>query len=327
MNTALWLLLPALIGCSDDPTPVGRYSHIGAVSGDGSRLFIAGGSDGPTKLVDAWSFDLSEHRWTPEAPIPQASHRAIAVGLDEDQALVYGGTSWEEEETSDVHKWNLFTGTWELSQEDAPGPRYKHAAATDGERIWVMGGRNNDGDEPVVYDELWVRDGSGAWRSLPMDGSPGPLFRQGLAWDPQLERLWVYGGINDINERSDALYSYAPDSETWELHTPSGDRPPVMASHTLVWLEGRLLAWGGHSSDTQSWTFDTAEQRWQPRDQPGPSPRDAQVSLLSPDQAVLYIVGGDNFGASGNDFLSDVWAMNTSDGSWTQLKETGYGEP
>ena len=171
MNTALWLLLPALIGCSDDPTPVGRYSHIGAVSGDGSRLFIAGGSDGPTKLVDAWSFDLSEHRWTPEAPIPQASHRAIAVGLDEDQALVYGGTSWEEEETSDVHKWNLLTGTWELSQEDAPGPRYKHAAATDGERIWVMGGRNNDGDEPVVYDELWVRDGSGAWRSLPMQGT------------------------------------------------------------------------------------------------------------------------------------------------------------
>jgi hypothetical protein len=51
------------------------------------------------------------------------------------------------------------------------------------------------------------------------------------------------------------------------------------------------------------------------------------VTALSKNGETLYIVGGDNFEGEGNDFLSDVWAMDVVTGAWTQLKETGYGEP
>jgi N-acetylneuraminic acid mutarotase len=324
-------LIPLLLlisACSEDPRPVGRYSHVGVLDHTTQRLHIAGGSDLQSFFVDAWSFDLERLQWSAEAPIPQATHRAIAVNGAPGEVLVYGGTTWEEAETDALFSWSLGDGSWDQLESEGPEPRYKHAAAWDGEQLWVMGGRNNDGDEPVVYDALWSRASDGQWSLHESAASPGPLFRQGMAWDSGNHRLWVYGGIDADGERSDALYSFEPESETWTLYSPEGARPLQKASHSLVWSDGALVAWGGHATDTSSWRYDIATNTWTERaESPSPLPRDAQVTALSKNGETLYIVGGDNFEGEGNDFLSDVWAMDVVTGAWTQLKETGYGEP
>ena len=322
------IILLASACTSDDPRPVGRYSHIGVLDHETQRLHIAGGSDLQNYFVDAWSFDLDRLEWSAEAPIPQAIHRSTAVNTGSGEALVYSGTSWEDTETEDLFSWSLSDGTCTKMESEGPIARYKHAADWDGEKLWVMGGRNNDGSDPIVFDELWSRELDGQWINHQAIGSPGPLFRQGLAWDPEREIFWVYGGINSEGDRSDALHSFDPSTESWTEYDPAGTRPLQKASHSLVWANGYLIAWGGHATDTSSWRYDIANDSWTERDScPCPVPRDAQVTALSETGETLYIVGGDNFSEEGNDFLSDVWAMDVSSGDWTQLKETGYGEP
>jgi hypothetical protein len=325
-------LFSLLAACTDDPRPVGRYSHIGLLDTATNRLHIAGGSDLETFFVDAWSFDLDNLTWKTEAPIPQATHRSIAVSSGPSQGLVFGGTTWEDAETNDLFAWNLQDGSWNSTpgpDSPIPAPRYKHAAAWDGARLWIMGGRENDTESPIVFDELWSKNGEEEWVSHPMTNGPGPLFRQGMAWDSENGKLWVYGGIDDENVRSDALFSYDPETQIWENGEVIGSAPLQKASHSLVWTNGGLIAWGGHATDTASWRYDIAANTWTERDTtPAPTARDAQVTALSDDGATLYIVGGDNFAEEATeDFLSDVWSMDTASGEWTQLKETGYGSP
>jgi hypothetical protein len=176
---------------------------------------------------------------------------------------------------------------------------------------------------------LWSRDSTEIWQTHATTGGPGPLFRQGMAWDSSQDGLWVYGGINDEGDRSDRLFFFDATAEIWNEIEPSGSRPLQKASHSMVYANGGLIVWGGHATDTASWRFDIANNTWTERDtQPAPSPRDAQVTALSQDETTLYIMGGDNFEPDApEDFLSDVWAMDTASGDWTQLKTTGYGSP
>lgn len=330
MKTTIPLVL-LLAACTNDPRPVGRYSHIGVLDSQSNRLHIAGGSDLETYFVDAWSFDLDKLIWSPEAPIPQATHRATATSTEPGQALVFGGTTWEDQESGDLFEWDLASGSWNLvpPETNRPAPRYKHASAWDGAKLWIMGGRENDGETPVVLDDLWSQESRQGWQSYAMENGPGPLFRQGLSWDPLNQGLWVYGGINADGERSDRLHFFDVSSETWSEIVPVGDRPVQKASHSMVYANGGLIVWGGHATDTASWVFDVATHQWTERDKDlSPAPRDAQVTAISEDGDTLYIVGGDNFKSDATeDFLSDVWAMNTESGEWTQLKATGYGAP
>jgi len=327
MKTSISLVL-LICACTEDPRPVGRYSHIGVLDHESNQLHIAGGSDLESYFVDAWSFDLAGLTWSPEAPIPQATHRAVAVGTSNRKARVFGGTTWEEQESDDLFEWDLETGSWNLiqtSESPRPTPRYKHASAWDGQKMWIMGGRENDGELPVVLDELWSLDSSETWQTHATTGGPGPLFRQGMAWDSTREGLWVYGGIDDEGDRSDHLYFFDATADRWNEIVPSGNRPLQKASHSMVYTHGGLIVWGGHASDTASWRFDIATDTWTERDtEPSPSPRDAQVTVLSEDGNTLYIMGGDNFETDAHDdFLSDVWAMDTATGEWTLLKTTG----
>jgi hypothetical protein len=309
---------------------VGRYSHIGVLDSQSNRLHIAGGSDLSSYFVDAWSFDLDSLVWSPEAPIPQATHRATATSTQKGQALVFGGTTWEGQESDDLFEWDLASGSWNLVPPTLrPSPRYKHASAWDGSKLWIMGGRENDGESPIILDDLWSQESRQAWQSHGMVDGPGPLFRQGMTWDPVHQGLWVYGGINADGERSDRLHFFEVSTETWTEVVPTGIRPLQKASHSMVYANDGLIVWGGHATDTASWHFDIGTETWAERDsQLAPSPRDAQVTARSEDGKTLYIMGGDNFEPDAEqDVLSDVWSMDTESGAWTLLKATGYGVP
>jgi len=318
----LWLALVSL-GCKSEEAagvPESRYSHVGLLDEDGGFFHVAGGASEGGRVEDAWRYDLETDTWESRHAPPESIFRATAVPHDGD-ALVFGGTASGGDESNRLYRWNLAEGTWDLmSTGRPPGGRYKAAAAMAGDVMVVYGGRTNDSGEDVTLQDLWVFDpADGSWTELNTHGGPGPMTRQGLAWDSQREMLWMQGGIDNDDLRHDWLWSLDLASGVWAQHEVAGETPGVRASHTFLEVGGQLLVWGGTSSDDSTWVYDPDTEVWnQHTHTTAPSPRDAQVADVTSDGTSLFLMGGDPAQDQEGDFVSDLWQLNLDSMVWTE---------
>ena len=319
---SLWLAL-ALLACKTEDTsgvPGPRYSHVGMLEADGAFFHVAGGSSEDGRVVDTWRYGLDTDTWEPRPDPPESIFRATAVP-EGDDALVFAGTASGGDESNRLYRWSLADGSWtQVSGGRPPGGRYKAAAAMAGDVMVVQGGRTNDSGENVTLQDVWVFDPADeSWTELNTNGGPGPMTRQGLAWDSQREMLWMQGGIDNDDERHDWLWSLDVASGVWAQHEVAGDTPGVRASHTFLEVGGKLLVWGGTSSDDSTWIYDPDTEAWtQHTHETAPSPRDAQVADVTSDGASLYLMGGDPAQDLAGDFVADFWQLDLASMVWTE---------
>lgn len=317
------LTLVALgLGACAQPWPSERYSHVAALAPGGAALHIAGGAGLGGKRVDAWRLDLERGRWEQAPSPPEPIFRAV-IGGPTGAPWVFGGTVLEDAESDRLYRWALDSGAWTL--EDAgggPAGRYKAAGAWDGERLWVHGGRADDDGAVTTWEDLWAWE-DGAWSAAGEVG-PGPITRQGLAWDAARGVLWCHGGLDGEGTRLDTLWRYTP-GLGWEAIPSAGPAPAQRASHTVAVWEGRVLVWGGHPTDTAAWWFDPDTATWEevPASE-APAPRDAHAWALDEDAGLLHLMGGDPFDEDPlPEFTADVWTLDLASGAWTPLGEGG----
>lgn len=327
----LSMLLPAS-GCTGggepEDRPVGRYSAVGAMGPDGRYLYVAGGGTASAVRSDAWRLDVDAGAWERLGDMPAPMLRGTAVLLDR-TIWVFGGEDGSYADIDRLWAWDLDADTWTEHTQPGPSVRKKHAAVGIGDTMLVHGGQHNDVDPDIILGDLWSWDpATTTWTELSPDDAPLGAWRQALAFDADSNTVWMQGGYDQTDTRTDWLWSLDLTGQAWQQHPSDGAWPPVRASHSMVAFPGSVRGgsgtwlglWGGTASDTSAWVFDPAAAAWTELPAAdGPLRRDAQVTGLSADGGTMVLACGDPVSDDVPDFVCDAWALDLSTGTWTEL--------
>lgn len=295
---------------ADAPKARGRF--VTAVDGD--RLLLHGGrfrreTSGDYDLFDdLWAYDFASDAWSKlesgGGPGERFNHAGAIVGGD---LLLFGGNTSPNgavySPQDDTWAWDLAAGGWsELTTSNNPPARVFHAAATDGELLYVYGG----GDEDVLFgtgmfSDLWALDpASGEWTELHDGQSDAPEARiwATLEWDAVTSRLVMFGGHDAGNlGNNNEVWTFDPGTATWERQL-RGDRFNRPANDVCDFPANFA-------------TIDDAS----------PERREATAAGLT-DAGQLLIVGGKS--DCGN--LNDVWSLDPASATWTERFAATEGE-
>ncbi len=175
-----------------------------------------------------------------------------------------------------------------------PQPRSRLALASDGKRLYAMGGETVDG----VTGDLTVFDPStNGW--LPLATKPTPVANVAAGF--LNGRIYVPGGTSSGGGVSDVLEIYDPVTDRWEVG-PKLPRP--LTAYALVVWSGKLYLFGGWSDQhlrAETLIFDPAAQTW--TEGPSlPGPRAFLGAAVLKD--VFYVVGGQDSRSNLTDVLA-----------------------
>jgi hypothetical protein len=184
--------------------PPGRNGHAMAFTGGDVLMF--GGFDAQA-FDDSWAWN--GQRWEEVSgttrPRARAGH-AMAYDPVRRRVVLFGGISGQSDFFDDTWEWN--GEAWELVAAEAPAPtaRRFHAMAYDAERreVLLFGGEAESG---AVLSDVWAWDGT-AWVELTPSGPhPGPRRQHAMAYDPNFDRVVLFGGHDGL----------VPHGDTWVL--------------------------------------------------------------------------------------------------------------
>ncbi|KAF8492379.1 hypothetical protein F5888DRAFT_910078 [Russula emetica] len=142
--------------------PLPRRGHVSVTIGD--RIIIFGGYDGRHVFNDTWSFNISTRKWTElqctgSIPSPRAGHAAVLI---DDIMYIFGGSTIDRTYLGDLTALNLSAQRWIAFQDIGSGPsgRSRHAMASDGTRVFVLGGELSPGAQVDEAKLIHVLDTS-----------------------------------------------------------------------------------------------------------------------------------------------------------------------
>ena len=203
-------------------------------------------------LNDGAQFDPATNSWSAiassGAPSRRYFHSAIWTGS---RMIVWGGFDGPTSTyLNDGASYDPVGNAWSpISSINNPGARFRHTAIWTGSKMVVWGGLLNGGslDTGGRYDPS-----SNSW--TPTSTTPGstPSRRSGhsAVWTTD-SRMLIWGGRDRMipsDYNSGSLYD--PAQDTWTAISTTG-APSPRSAHSAVWTNGgRMLIWGGLSTQT-----------------------------------------------------------------------------
>ena len=299
-----------------NPVNQAKYGRLPAAALDeaGGRMIIHGGrfrngdSGDYTLYGDTWAFDFEAETWTKLAgpsggPSKRGNHGAVVA---QDALFVFGGNDSPNGAVFSPlnDTWRLDLGTLQWSRFETtnkPPARLYPAVATDGDRMYVYGG----GDENALFGtgffpDLWALDlATGEWTEL-NDGSgnaPVDRFWAGLEHDPNGNRLVLFGGHDSGNlGNTNQVWAFDLTTEQWSsilegdtYNSPANGQCDFPADFTTV-------------------------------DDASPERRNAGVVTRGDDALIIF--GGKTDCGNAN----DVWALDLATDTWTEWSRATMGE-
>jgi hypothetical protein len=294
---------------------------------DRHRLVLfAGKTDADVNVNEVWELDLEQDSWqqvhtTGEQPPASEDHVAIHDPVGH-RMIVHGGENGLT--TNRTSALDLTTWRWRDLTDAVSPPREDHTAVYDPRRkqMLVFGGRHTDGKTDHVDNDVFAFDLDPAsptfehWHPVALDDAPPPLGRTDHAavFDPQKDRMLVYGGFN--KEKKEYL------GDTWELSMSAGGRnhwqqiktrrswPPRRrhAVGVLDTVRNWFVICGGFGEDgylNDVWALDLATDVWLDVS-PGMQPRIDHQAIFDPRAGHMLIYGGD---ARLTHKFHDLWAL------------------
>ncbi len=220
-------------------------------------------------------------RWS-MLPAPPVAARAAAGAVYENRLYILSG-----EGLDGCWYYDLVGNAWKRAA-PKPTPVSHAGAALLGEKIYVAGGRAQDGAPTAALEVYDPR--TDTWQ--PRAALPAAL--EGAALVSMEGRLYLFGGW-DGQQAVAGVYAYAPDLDRWEARS-SLPQPRAYAAAASV--DGKVILAGGQNADG---TLSSVLHYFPTRDAPGstswqdgtplPEPR-AHASAASL-AGVLYLVGGE----------------------------------
>ena len=231
---------------------------------------------------------------------------------------------------------------------DRPFRLSEHGAAYLEERrqMLVFGGTNAiaeacDFPAPDYHAETWIFDDAcGKWKQLEIEDGPSPRARHSMTYGNGL--AWMFGGRWGKTGSTDGeyvvyaeLWTFDPDSETWDELEPEGEAPAPRANSAMTWDSTRdvLWVWGGNivvdgafRSANDLWQYDPRGNRWSEAeaDSLSPEARLYHSLVYDPrrDQLVLYGGTDESFVPS-----EGVWGLDLESLRWSRLDRSGTSGP
>ena len=244
--------------------PAGNHDHIFARIGD--RLYTAGGktffgwpADEWVNLDHVWSYDINDGTWRVEPPMLEPGKAYSGIGALTGELWLLGGNFRDEEA-----KWGTGkTATVEIYDPQSrrlrfgprlPRPADQIVALTVGERLYAIGGADDEGPAP---DVLSIASGETAWRRhMP---APGPIMQaSGCVLD---SKIYIAAGPA---AECPGLFVYDPGQDRWDQITTPAPQAPQAPMCTAfagkVWVMGGRGKGGGQTA-TYAYSPDSGE--WQ----------------------------------------------------------------
>ncbi len=248
------------------PLPTLRGGCAGAVIN--GRLYVLGGGLSAKRPVDTVeSYDPVTNQWQKHRPMPRPRNNVVAAVLDGKIYVVAGlvdpseGAAEqppENEPSARVDVYDPATDTWS-SAASLPEARVKPGLCAVNGRLYALGGRHEDTNTSSVveYDpasDTWthVADLPLAVRHAPAAQAGGMIYLTG-GWSPNDAK-------GDIHAK---VWRFDPSTQQIEEVAPM---PEPRVAHSLVEIDGQLLALGGVTADKSFLKtiglYDPAIDRW-----------------------------------------------------------------
>jgi DNA-binding CsgD family transcriptional regulator len=175
---------------------------------------------------------------------------------------------------SDVTRWT--------AQAALPEGRSRLALASDGQKLYAMGGETAAGvtDQMTIYDPQ-----SNGW----LAGTRKPTAVSNVAAVYLNDRIYVPGGTTASGRATNVLEVYDPKTATWSAHA---QLPAPVAAYGLAVLDGKVYlfgGWDGVSYRVETYIYDPATDAWTVG-APMSTPRAFLAASALGDG--IYVVGG-----------------------------------
>lgn len=266
-------------------------------------------------------------------PAPRYGHKMIFDSLN-DQLVLFGGSNYDQITLDSGITWvySLSNSTWNyIYSSSSPSARINHGMIYIPltQEILLYGGISLPSYERT--GETWIFDTSEmTWTEISLENSPPRVSDPSLYYDPELEKVILFGGYLPDDSHSDQTWAFDPTTTTWE-EIPTPLHPRARYGHSMVYdgsIQLGVLFGGRVSSITQeTWTFNASAGAWQEFLLVSSPPRRywfAMVYDSSVQQTILF--GGDN---EQNTLraIGDTWQYQAESSQWTQFETTVSPSP
>ena len=236
---------------TEGPQMPGNGVVEGAAVAIGGRIYTVGNAfDQSVRIFDPDAGDDGE--WTMGAERPTDSGRAPAVGTDGAALFAFGGTNGGLLGSADSHRYSPGDNAW-TDVAPMPTARGFAAYATDGNRVYVIGGRDTSSAEDILAaNEAYDLSGGGWTERAPM-----PTPRNGAVAAVVDGRVVVAGGFTGSTVTT-LVEVYHPGDDAWTSCDPmaTARNGGVAAAHG-----GLMLVFGGGSGSGKT-SMEIATPLW-----------------------------------------------------------------
>ena len=268
-------------------------------------IFMVSQTSNPTRSTSTLMVDFTaEDRWIAYDPLP-TSRSNMAATTYESNIYVIAGTS-DNGVSSKVEAYSQATHSWTTLQ-DKPTPVTESTAVVVGEKIFVPGGKTEDG---VVTDKLEVFDPRrNLWEekaSLPTGLSDYALATFGGS-------LYLFGGW-DGSQASDITLKYNPEQDKWSELTKL---PHPLTSATAVQIENRIVLMG--KTEQRASQIDMLSY-FPDRDLPGENPWEEGASLpVTGSVSCLFELLGEIYTAVVSEESTQFFIYDAQEDAWIPI--------
>lgn len=316
--------------------PGSRSGHTLSYDASRDRVLIYGGStDVPSVYpsypsADLRALDLATGVWTDlvdTRPSPRHGHTAV-YDAPRQRMVMFGGGSYAGEGQNET--WSLSLGAqmaWSnLAPSGSPSSFENHTAIVDPIRQRMLA------FSAYPSGAVWSFDlaGDPAWTLLSTAGTPpGWRYWHVAVYDPNGDRMVVFGGTNNSNFLADVWQLTLSGTPTWTQLSPTGSAPGALFRPAAIYdpVGGRMLIVGSTSAQgfrAKVWSLSlTGPPTWTLLAPAGTGPQDCGSYAAAYDdsrQRMLVFSGG----AGCNTNSTSTYALSlTGPLQWTLLAPVG----
>ncbi|XP_044754270.1 RING finger protein B-like isoform X2 [Coccinella septempunctata] len=280
----------ATLDCTT-PAPSARSKHSATLVGD--HVYLLGGRNGNLPLKDFWSYNLVTGKWQQLKPTGDKlpclqEHSAIA---HKENIYVFGGeVGFSAGSETPLWIYDIKANTWRKVRSKkgcaAPKGRRGHTALVFKGSMFIYGGYQ---DLRGSSSELWAfHFDTESWHLISSsskgvhnnDCFPAPRHKHSCIIHD--DSLWIYGGMTDLQERSD-LWRWDSRTRVW-TNVKTKVNPGPLHSHAACRFPSFMIIFGGErggNPTNELWKFHFGAETWEKMVTPGlkPSPRAESIAL------------------------------------------------
>ncbi|XP_057660577.1 uncharacterized protein LOC130896456 [Diorhabda carinulata] len=272
------------------PAPSARSKHSSTLIGE--YVYILGGRNGNLPTKDFWKYNLVTGKWYQIKPSGDKlpclqEHTAVAY---KDCLYVFGGeVGFSAGTETPLWIYDIKLNCWKKKKTKkgvvTPKGRRGHTALVTNGSMLIYGGYQ---DLRGSSNELWAYHfDTESWHLISTTGKgssecPPPRHKHSAVL--QGDAMWIYGGMTDLQERSD-LWKWDIPSRTWHC-VKSKINPGPLHSHAACKLpSAHMLIFGGErngQANNDLWKFSFALESWEKVTINGakPQPRSESIAII-----------------------------------------------